>query len=97
MKLVWSHLARREIEHLRLHSIETWGSAVARRYLEDIRDAAKAAAERPARARTLSGDFRILRVRSHYLILHVDAQAQRLTVARILHTAMDIERHLPGE
>ncbi len=97
MKLAWSNLARQEIEHLRRYSIETWGSAVARRYLEDIRDAAKAVAERPARARMLKGDFRILRARSHYLILHVDVQAQRLTVSRVLHTAMDIERHLPND
>jgi plasmid stabilization system protein ParE len=34
-------------------------------------------------------------VRSHYLILHVDPDAGRLTVARILHVRMDIERHLP--
>jgi len=39
--------------------------------------------------------FRIRRVRSHYRILHVDPERGRVTVARVLHTAMDIERHLP--
>ncbi len=95
MKLAWSNLARQELEHIRRYSVETWGAATARRYLEDIRDAARAAAERPGRARMLKGDFRIRRVRSHYLILHVDPQRDQLTVARVLHIAMDIERHLP--
>jgi plasmid stabilization system protein ParE len=39
--------------------------------------------------------LRILRVRAHYLIVHIDEDADRLTVARVLHMAMDIERHLP--
>ncbi len=97
MKLVWSNLARQELEELRQYSLEHWGAVVARRYLEDIRDAAKAVAQRPERARLLRGDFRILRVRSHYLILHIDRLGQRLTIARVLHVAMDIERHLPKE
>jgi plasmid stabilization system protein ParE len=95
VKLAWSNRARQELEDLRRYSIENWGTAVARRYLEDVRDAARAAADRPDRARLLREPFRILRVRSHYLILHVDPRAQRVTVARLLHTAMDIERHLP--
>lgn len=68
---------------------------VALRYLEDVRDAAKRAAVNPSRARPLEDEFKILRVRSHYLILHTDSVADRLTVARVLHTAMDVERHLP--
>lgn len=95
MRLAWSVVARQELEDLRRYSVETWGAAVARRYLEVIRDAAKAVAERPQRSRPLEGMFRIRRVRSHYLILHVDPERGRVTVARFLHTAMDIERHLP--
>ena len=95
MKLGWSNLARQDLEHLRRYSVNTWGVAVARRYFEDIRDTANAAAERPERARLLRGDFRIQRVRSHVLILHVDVGRERVTVARVLHGAMDIERHLP--
>ncbi|MFQ3595779.1 MAG: type II toxin-antitoxin system RelE/ParE family toxin [Sphingomonadaceae bacterium] len=97
MKLAWSNLARKELYELRNYSIDNWGAPVARRYLEDVRDAARAAAERPERARMLRGPFRILRVRSHYLILHVDPAARCVTIARILHVAMDIERHLPSE
>lgn len=97
MKLAWSNRARQELTDLAQYSVETWGATVARRYLEDIRDAAKLAASRPDRARLLRDNFRILRVRSHYLILHVDPNGQRVTVARVLHVAMDIERHLPVE
>jgi toxin ParE1/3/4 len=95
VKLAWSKLARRELEALRRYSIENWGADVARRYLEDIRDAARLVAAQPERARPLRGPFRILRVRSHYLIVHVEAD--RLTIARVLHSRMDIERHLPPE
>lgn len=97
MKLAWSNRARQELADLSRYSIEQWGAPVARRYLEDIRDAAKAAAARPDRTRLLRQDFRIVRVRSHYLILHVDLAQRRVTIARVLHAAMDIERHLPVE
>lgn len=95
MRLAWSVVARQELEDLRRYSVENWGAAIGRRYLEDIGDAAKAVAERPQRSRLLDGMFRIRRVRSHYLILHVDPEQGRVTVARVLLTAMDIERHLP--
>jgi plasmid stabilization system protein ParE len=36
-----------------------------------------------------------MRVRSHYLIVHVEEE--RLAIARVLHSRMDIERHLPME
>lgn len=95
MKLVWSNLAKQELRELRRFSIERWGGDVALRYLEDVRDAAKRAAVNPSRARPLDEVFRLMRVRSHYLILHMDAAADRLIVVRVLHTAMDIERYLP--
>ena len=95
MRLLWSNLARQELEALRRYSIDNWGAAVAWRYMEDIRDAARLVAEQPCRARSLRGPFRIMRVRSHYLIVHVDGD--RLTIARVLHSKMDIERHLPPE
>ncbi len=94
MKLAWSHLATQEMTELRRFSIERWGRAVDLRYLKDIRDAARKLAARPQWAKPLRGNLRIQRVRSHYLIVHADQAADTLTVARVLHTAMDIERHL---
>ena len=95
MKLVWANRAKAELYELRRYSIERWGAAAAKRYLEDIRDAAKRVSASPRRARLLRGSYRILRVRSHYLIVHIDDDADRATIARVLHVAMDIERHLP--
>ena len=95
MRLAWSNLASNELRDLRRYSVERWGRDVALRYMEDVRDAAKRAAANPQAARPLRGMLRILRVRSHYLIVHVDKKAGRLTVARVLHVAMDIERYLP--
>lgn len=95
MKLVWSDRATEELRALKRFSTERWGAAVAYRYLADVRDMAKSVAARPDRARHLRGTLRLARVRSHYLIINVDDEAQRLTVARVLHSAMDLERHLP--
>lgn len=68
---------------------------MAQQYLEDVQLAAKQLCEEPRRAKPLKGLYRILRVRSHYLIVHVDPALNRLTIVRVLHVAMDIERHLP--
>lgn len=95
MRLAWSNLAKQELIDLRRYSIERWGREVAQRYLDDVRDAAKLVAREPHRARRLNDRLQILRVRSHYLIVRVDAAENRLVVARVLHVAMDIGRHLP--
>jgi plasmid stabilization system protein ParE len=95
VKLAWSVLARAELAEIRRHSVERWGRDVAVAYLSDLRDAARASATHPETLRHLRGPYRLRRARSHYLILHLDPAADRLTVARVLHVAMDLERHLP--
>lgn len=95
MKLAWSTLAKAELAALKRYSLNRWSRDVALRYLEDLRDAARRVSASPDLARPLRGPFRILRVRSHYLIIHVDEPRRRLTIARVLHVAMDLERHLP--
>jgi plasmid stabilization system protein ParE len=95
LKLAWSTRAVEEVHSLRRYSVDHWGQAVALRYLADLRDAAKTVARSPERARPLRPPYRLLPVRSHVLILHVDETAGLLTVARVLHAAMDIGRHLP--
>ena len=97
MKLAWSILAKQELRELRRYSVERWGAGVAKRYLEDVRDTAKRVAFDPRRAKVLAGSLGIARVRSHYLVVQINTDADRLTVARVLHTSMDVERHLPGE
>lgn len=95
MKLAWSNLADNDLRELRRYSTKQWGKEVMRRYLRDIRDAAQRTADQPDGARPLKGSFRLVRVRSHYLIVKADVATDRLIVARVLHTAMDLERHLP--
>jgi plasmid stabilization system protein ParE len=92
VKLAWSALA---IGELRRRSVQPGGFEVSRRYLADLPDAAKRLSVEPGRARLLRGKFRIVRVRSHCLIAQVDAERDLGTIARVLHAAMDIERHLP--
>jgi len=94
VRLAWSNRAKEELQALRRFSVGRWGREVGQRYLEDVRAAAKLLSVEPDRARPLKGPYRIIRVRSHYLILHVDPAGDRVTIARVLHTAMDIERHL---
>jgi plasmid stabilization system protein ParE len=95
VKLAWSNLANAELRELRRYSVDRWGSNVADRYLEDIRSAVKPLSVDPLGARPLKGPFRILRVRSHDLIVHVDTAADLLTIARVPHVAIDIGRPLP--
>ncbi len=95
MKLLWSEPARANLLEIRRHSVRTWGKATATNYLNEIRETASAIAKNPGLARKLRGDYRIVRVRSHYLVCHCDDTKDVLTIARIPHIAMDIERHLP--
>ena len=95
MKLAWSTRAVQELHEVRQYSIDRWGRDVALRYMQDVRDAAKRIATNPLAARQLRGDYRIMRVRSHYLIVQVNERNSTVTIARLLHMAMDIERHLP--
>jgi plasmid stabilization system protein ParE len=39
--------------------------------------------------------LRRVRVRSHYLILGVNAAMPAVTIARVLHTLTDLDRNLP--
>ena len=96
MKLVWSAMAAGELRAIRRYSIERWGASVAAQYVSDLRDVAKLVAVHPHRARPLQGTLHLMRARSHYLICEVDDAAKRGTVARLLHVAMDLERHLPS-
>ena len=95
MKLAWSNLAKAELAEIHRYSVDTWGRTTAIGHMRDLRDAARTVAVDPARARSLREPWRIVRVRSHYLICHCNERTDTLTVARVLHTAMDIERHLP--
>ena len=94
MKLIWSKLATADLRALRRYSVERWGKAVATRYETDVRNAAMGAAARTERIKPLRDGLSMVRVRSHYLVVEIDPAADRLTVTRVLHVAMDVERHV---
>ncbi len=94
MKLAWSELAIAELAEIRSYSVRQWGRRVAAIYVAELAAAARDAAARPHLLRPLREPFRIRRVGSHYLLAHCDEAADRLTIARVLHVRMDLERHL---
>jgi len=95
VRLVWSRLATAELREVRRYSVERWGTLVAVTYLSDLRDAAKQVARDPRHARPLRDGWHIRRVRSHYLVVTIDREADTLTIARVLHVARNLDRHLP--
>ncbi|MCB2010931.1 MAG: type II toxin-antitoxin system RelE/ParE family toxin [Geminicoccaceae bacterium] len=97
MKLVWSTRAVAELHDIRRYSVKRWGGSVAISYMRDLRDAAKAAARNPETARPLRGPWKRVRARSHVLVCYLDEPDDRFVIARVLHGAMDIERHLPPD
>ena len=59
MKLVWSNPAKNELVEIRRYSVTSWGRSVAVRYLQDLRNAARAVAA--------PHDQRLRRFRSQHL------------------------------
>ena len=95
MKLAWSTRAEAELRDIRTYSVERWGRCIATDYLRAIHSAAKHAATGKVQLRPLREGFWSLRVRSHLLIIQINEPETEIMVVRILHSAMDIERHLP--
>lgn len=95
MRLAWSDVAKAELREVRAYSIARWSREVAANYLVELRDLASALAADPRRARPVKGRFHLFRVRPHFLIVSIDSAADILTIARVLHVTMDLDRHLP--
>jgi toxin ParE1/3/4 len=87
--------ARAQIAALYAWSIERWGAAHARRYLEDLDAGVRDLIETPALASPrpdLDPRLFIRRVRAHHL--YVAFQPEGLVVVAVLHHRMDAVRHL---
>lgn len=97
MKLSWSEAAKRDLRAITDCSVDRFGAEIAQRHVGRIVQSANEAAADPSRPRTLSARSRTVRAGSHVLILTVDPPRNRVTVARILHLAMDLDRHLPPD
>lgn len=97
MKAVWSGEARKDLTDIRRFSVKRWGRDVAKRYLADLQDAARTIADNPDRTKPFRGPYRLFRVRSHVLVSRNDDDNDRIVIVRVLHSAMDVIRHLPPD
>jgi len=90
-----SRAAEADLEDIFAYTARTWSVRQAERYLDDLEAALTdlAARRRIGHARPdVGADYLTLIVGSHLVIYR---QAGGLWIARILHAAMDIPRHLP--
>lgn len=95
MKLAWTKDAQRDLEEIRDYSIARWGRRIAGDYVGQIVACASASARDPARLRHYSDAYTYARSGSHYVFFRGEPGLNRLIVVRILHSSMDVGRHLP--
>ena len=95
MKVRLREGARRDLREILNYSVAQHGEAVAESYLREIDEAFARLADYPkigiARP-DLGENLRCLRVREHLMFYEVSPD--RVSVLRVLHKAMDVERHL---
>lgn len=97
MKLHWTKAATKDLEEIRDYSISNWGPRVAAQYLRDVTGIVEKATIETWRMRRLQDDWVIVSARKHLAVCKLDEENRSLIVARILHGAQDIVRHLPPE
>jgi toxin ParE1/3/4 len=92
--LVFSPAAQADMEGIWDYTVAHWGLAQADNYTDDIRDACKALASGHRQGRPVD-------VRSGYLkyltgshVIYFRDHGTRIEVIRILHSRMDVDRHL---
>lgn len=82
------------------HSTDRWGSERSARYVDAIFACIDRLAEDPRlghRSRGLPSIYRARNTGSHVVVYRDDPGANEIEVARILHKAMDIARHVTGK
>lgn len=96
MKVTLSARARRDLDGIWSYTAERWSEAQAERYIRQFGEAFSGLAAGTLAGRDASGvraGYRKLIVGSH-LVFYRTQDASSIEVVRILHQAMDIERHL---
>ncbi len=90
-----SPAARADLDRIWEYTVERWSLAQAERYIGDIDDACRqlAAGQRISQVVDVRDGYRKSRVGSHVLYFKVGKRAE-MVVMRILHTSMDVRRHL---
>ncbi|AOH82791.1 hypothetical protein AWL63_01135 [Sphingomonas panacis] len=95
MRLELSRKAKADLDDIRDYSVQRFGEARAILYLDPIEQAFRRILQFPesgASRSDLSTELRSISVGRHRLYYRV--YAERVRIVRILHHAMEIERHL---
>lgn len=95
MKLAWTKDAQRDLADIRDYPIARWGHRTASDHVGQIVACATVSAREPARLRRYSDACTYARSGSHFVFFCAEPVLNRLVVVRILHSSMDVGRHLP--
>lgn len=90
-----SRRAARDIEEIRLFSVEHWGNRVAEEYLDHIEEALQRLRQNPTLLRTkpeFSRHFRFFRVRVHYLVCSLVEDSIYLVTVK--HGSLNLPKRL---
>ena len=97
MKLELTPAALADLRSIRDYTLERWGSAQEAAYLDRMWEKFEALLADPTRYRFRSDLFPGCQIASegkHVILFRVNRST--LQVVRVLHSAMDFKRHLPG-
>ena len=98
MRMRLSKLALGDLDSIYSRTVEKWGREQADRYVGDIWDAFEKVAQTPERWRLrneLYPGCRICFIGRHAILYRI--HEGRVEIARVLHDAMDLPRHIPRD
>lgn len=98
MTLEFTEAAVSDLQSIRNYTLEAWGADQEQLYLDALWDKFEEILGNPLRWRFRDDLFpgcQIAAQGKHVILFRVDGKI--LQVVRILHSAMDFQRHLPGD
>lgn len=94
-RILLTERALQDIRDIETYSIERWGAATARKYIDGIESALDRIVEKPDLVREepqFAASLRFYRVQKHVLVC--DVQDDAIYVLTVVHTSMDIPSRL---
>ena len=98
MTLDFTEAALSDLQSIRNYTLETWGAEQEQLYLDSLWDKFEEIPGDPGRWRHRDDLFpgcQIAAQGKHVILFRI--QGKTLQVVRILHSAMDFSRHIPGD
>ena len=98
MRIELSEAALRDIQNIRCYTLRQWGSLQEEKYLNSVWAEFQKISVNPENFRQRNDLFpecRIAPVGSHIILFRV--QMGLVQIARVLHRAMDFNRHIPED